>query len=334
MSDFTVVNHPTQEGDKAIRFGLGAIKNVGEGAIDSIIKERQSGVYSDFSDLCMRIDLKQANKRVLESLIKAGATDDLGDRSQLMGIYARVMERAVVLAKEKSNGQVSLFGEGMAGCGLSIDDLVNEGYVSISNQSRLRMEKEMLGLYISGHPLDDYADTVAAMSHTISSIVVDEDGLEVSLCGMLTECRRFLTKTNREMCAGTLEDANGSLSVLLFQTPKFEALAPSFIDEHVVTLKGKVKVNGDEIAIVVSDIVVIDQTSLLKKIFIDVEHVKDAGILKQIRDITRSFKGPLPLYFKHGESMILAHQKYWLNEDPNLRLELEGLLGPGRIWMN
>ncbi len=334
MSDFTVVDHPNQEGDKAIRFGMGAIKNVGEGAIESIIAERKDGKYTDFSDLCMRIDLKQSNKRVLESLIKAGATDALGERSQLMGIFARVMERAVVLSKEKSNGQVGLFGEGMAGCGLSIDDLVNEGYVGLTNKDRLRMEKEMLGLYISGHPLDDYADTLAEMSHEITSILPEEDGLEVTLCGLLTECRKFLTKTNREMCAGTLEDTKGSLSVLLFQTPKFEALAPSFIDDHIVRVKGKVKANGDEIAIVVSDIVVIDQTSLLKKVFIDVEHIKNATMLKQIRDITRIYKGPLPLYFKHGEVMVLAHQKYWLSEDPRLRMELEGLLGAGRIWMN
>lgn len=333
LYDFTVVDHPTLEGDKAIRFGLGAIKNVGEGAIESIIQERKEGAYKSLSDFAMRVDLKQVNKRVFESLIKCGACDCFGDRSQLLSIYERVLDRAQVAIKEQSNGQVGLFGDGVTGNGFSIEDLLSQDFVTLSDQEKLKMEKEMMGLYISGHPLDEYQEILDELTHSAGTLRPEDDGQTVSLGGVLLATRRIMTRTNREMVAGTLEDANGQVSVLAFQGPGFEEIAAKFQDDSIVAVTGKVKYNNDEYTIFASDIQVINKTQM-KCVFLDVEHIANHTTLVEIRNIVREFKGPLPLYFRMGEVTIMAHKKYWIADDEECKEKLEALLGPGRLWLS
>ncbi len=336
LSDMTVSRKQhaeTGEETKSIRFGLGAIKNVGEGAIESIILERTKGPFKDLGDFCVRVDLRQVNKRVIESLIKAGAMDSLGPRGQSMKIYERVLERAQIAVKEQSNGQVGLFGDGGATQTMHLADLLAEPFEILSIQDRLRMEKEMMGLYISGHPLDAYRAELENIPHRSDCLGEEFNGKEVHVAGLLTECRKIITKTKREMGIGLLEDEAGVMTVLLFQGPGFETWLQAFKDDTIVTAKGKFKINGDEKSIAISELSPLGQQSKSQHLMIDIEGIHEIVVLEKIKALAEEFRGPLPLYFKIGETTIQANKKYGVTDDPELQIQLEALVGSGRIWL-
>ena len=317
---------------KCIRFGLGAIKNVGQGAIESIIENRPENGYKDIGDFCTKVDLKQVNKRVLESLIKSGAMDNFGDRAYLLAIYEQVMNRAQTLAKERSNGQVGLFG-GSSGDGLTLVGLESVEYSALSSTELLTMEKELVGLYISGHPLDAFQDVLGTMTHSTQSLSKKDEGKEVVMAGLFVDCRRIITRNNREMVLSKLEDQKGAVSVLAFQMPGFEELAAHFVDDQMVIVKGKVKLNGDEYSIVASEVIPFQQGAANKALFIDVESI-ETSTLKNIQKITQQHKGAMPVYLKYGERMILTHKKYWVLDDPLCKTQLESIMGAGRLWVS
>jgi len=332
LYDFTVVGADGDEKKKAIRFGLGAIKNIGEGAIESIINERADLPYSSLSDFVMKVDLKQVNKRVIESLIKSGACDSFGDRSQLICIYEQVIERAQVTLREQKNGQVGLFGDGLTGKGFSIQDLLESDYIQLSNEETLAMEKDMIGLYISGHPLDSFEEILGGVSHSIESLSPEDNGKQIMLGGMITETRRIKTRNNREMIAAVLEGIRGTLPLLAFQGPGFESIAEKCVDGTVAIISGKAKFDRDEYTLFMSDIQPINST-LHRRILLDIENISNREMLHKIKDVTRAHKGPIPLYFKLGEVTVLANRKFWVTAENDCADELERLVGSGRLWL-
>jgi len=319
--------------DGHIRFGLGAIKNVGEGAIQSIIDNRQDGPYSDLGDFCKRVDLKQVNKRVIESLIKSGAIDDLDDRGKLLGIYERVMERALVLEKEQQHGQVGLFGGADSSVDFVMHSLDDSHYVVISHHEKCRMQKELIGLYLSGHPLDEVKDLLNQMTYNTGSLTEAEDGKTVSITGLLTDFRQIKTRTNKDMIIGTLEDLYGTMTVLAFESPRFGDIAMQFKLEHILTVKGKVKIKQDEISLMIDEVFAHEQLNKLKSMFIDIEHLDPSKTFPMLKDHCAKFKGTLPLYFKNGTQLILAHQKYWVDDSEDCLTSLTNLVGKGRHWI-
>jgi DNA polymerase-3 subunit alpha len=313
-----------------IRFGLGAIKNVGEGAIESIVKNRP---YKDLSDLCLKVDLKQVNKRVIESLIKAGAMDDFGDRSKLLGNFERTMDSAQVIVKERQNGQVSMFGNlGMPDSKVEHDDTYQD-YDVLSPQEKLRMEKEMLGLYISGHPLDLHKEKLESLPHNSTTLTVDHNEKKVTVGGLLTGVRRVTTKTKREMLLATLEDDHGELTIMVFQNDNFETMVEKIQDDHIVILSGRVRVNNDEITITADSVTVLDEGSMQRSVNIDLEDMDDLSIVEDIKRLSNQHRGSLPLYIHIGEQRVLAHKKYWMTEDHAAIGQLENLVGQGHVWV-
>jgi DNA polymerase-3 subunit alpha len=321
------------ESDTSIRYGLGAIKNVGEGAIDSIVEKRNASPYETLGQFLSAIDLRQVNKRVVESLIKSGAMDHCGDRAQMLAIYERVLDRAQITAREQQNGQVALFSQSSGGDGLPIADLEESDYIPFSNQEKLRLEKEMIGLYLSGHPLDDIRDQLEKMDKRSDTITDKDNNKNVTIMGLLSGCRRLITKTKREMMSGQLEDLSGIISVIAFQNDHFEEMADLFQDGHIVTIEGRVRFNNDELTVIANRLVLINSATLTKTLFIDIESLSSPTLLKQIKTITKAYKGHMPLYFKHGDITVQAHQKYWISEDILARQQLESLLGQGRVWV-
>lgn len=328
MVDFSIDD--TQE-KKAIRFGLGAIKNVGEGAILSIIENRKNGEYKSLWDLCTKVDLRQVNKRVLESLIKSGAMDDFGERSYLLAIYERLMERAQVAAKEQSNGQTGLFSEETTGVSMPMADIENQDYVMLSSQEKLRMEKELIGLYISGHPLDSLREKLDKMEFSTNKLTVNDQDKAVTLTGLLTQTRKVLTKTKKEMLIGELEDFYGSVTILVFSYRNFEKIAENFIEDAIVTVSGKVNVKNDEVSIHAEMVQILDSDHLKKQVVVDAGEL-DLPTLEKVKEISIKYRGNVPLYFKVGDVMIEAHKKYWLKDDPLCVSQLESLIGLGRVW--
>jgi DNA polymerase-3 subunit alpha len=206
--------------ENAMRFGLGAVKNVGEGAIEAIIEARGDEPFKDIFDFCERVDLRRVNKRVIEALIKSGAFDcTKAKRAQLMAALDDAVATGQKIQQERESAQVSLFGiaeivrspsGGNGGTRLPDIPEWDEKY-------RLGCEKEAIGFFISGHPLDRYVADMRRFSTVDSfSILEAKEKSEVKICGVTTSLKEILTKKGDRMAFITLEDLSGSLEVVVF----------------------------------------------------------------------------------------------------------------------
>ena len=218
---FTVI------GERRIRFGLGAVRNVGEGAIASIIAGRQEAPYATLADLVERIDLRLCNKRVLESLVAAGACDSLGGhRKQLIEVLEPALAEAQLLNQEREAGQGSLFGEGgndgkdgkEAVNGASLPDLpVLPDIPAWTEAERLAKEKEVLGFFISGHPLERYREEVELFGSRTTATLSEWGEQQVSVAAVVTGVKRQISKkTGKEYARLVLEDFHGTAEAIVF----------------------------------------------------------------------------------------------------------------------
>ena len=204
----------------AIRFGLAAVKNVGEGAIESILAARsKGGAFRGLLDYCERVDLQRVNRKVLESLIQCGAFDSLGgSRAQYLAYVDRALERASQVQRDRARGQTNLFALFTAAEGeldLSADDLPSVPPSSPSRQ--LQMEKEVLGLYLTGHPLGEWGELLETYTDgSLSQILEKPDKTIVTVGGTVAAMKAITTKTGNRMAFVTLEDAEGTLEVVVF----------------------------------------------------------------------------------------------------------------------
>ena len=237
-----------------IRFGLGAVKNVGHGAVEVICRERENGKYTDIFDFVRRTASDALNKRTLESLIKAGAFDRLGhNRAQLLQVYESVVDEAVQKRKSNIEGQVSLFDMGMGAA--AQPEAPSIPYVPEHlPKVLLSMEKEMTGVYISGHPLDEVAALLQTGYTTVQDVLIiaegedhgmDYDGTQVIMAGILTACKGKITKKGAMMGFLTLEDLTGQIEGLVF--PKiYERYVPLLLADNLVVLTGKLSYREEE----------------------------------------------------------------------------------------
>ncbi len=240
------------EGKPGIRFGLGAIRSCGDKAIDSIIDvRRRSGPFKDIFDFCKRLSSDLVNKRVVESLILSGAFDCTGaSRAQLMAVYEAALDGANRTRKSNIVGQMSLFGDGML-------EEVNPPLPNIPDfnlRTKLTFEKNMTGLYITGHPLGDYSTALAQMDMNTSMLAeimegedhgLSRDGMRVRMGGMLTEFRQKATRSGNLMGFVTLEDMTGTIESLVF--PKIlERVSTELTPDTAVVLTGRLSIREDE----------------------------------------------------------------------------------------
>jgi DNA polymerase-3 subunit alpha len=325
--NYSGVTFTIQDNPQAIRFGLGAIKNVGEGAIETVIKNRDGG-YASFGDLCLNVDLKQVNKRVFESLIKSGACDSFAERSLLLGNYEKILDQAQSLIREKEQGQVSLFGASDP----SQDLILNpDNALYLSPVDKLKYEKELLGLYISGHPLEAFKDTLGKQP-TIDGLRSEDEGKMVMLMGLLSNCRRTITKQKKEMLMGTLEDMTGTVSLIVFPSDKIEEQAKHFQDDAIVRIRGRLRTSQDEMSVSCVDIDPV-QHNAAKQLFIDTENMDDITLYESLKSIFVSNRGPLQVNFMVGEQRVLAHEKFWVSDNPKAIQDIETLIGNGHFWV-
>ncbi|MDI6716001.1 MAG: DNA polymerase III subunit alpha [Actinomycetota bacterium] len=254
--DFTIVGN-------SIRFGLTAVRNVGEGAIEGIIKERErGGPFKSIYDFCRRVDLSLLNKRMIESLIKAGAFDSFGvSRRQLLLSYDRAVDLGHKYQKDKAEGQFTIFdiGDGSSPDGhQTIEDPVDEVVPEFDKQELLAYEKEMLGLYVSDHPLLGIEE--ALMSQTEFSTVElkeQKDGTVGWIGGIITKITKVLTKKGDVMLFLNLEDLDGSVEVIVFPAT-VEKYKDLIIDDKLVLIKGRLDIKEDEVKVLAQEIVEFD----------------------------------------------------------------------------
>ncbi|HPU41615.1 MAG TPA: DNA polymerase III subunit alpha [Acetivibrio clariflavus] len=279
---FTVVNGK-------IRFGLAAVKNVGENAVKSIIEERKvRGPFKNFRDFCDRIDTREVNKRCIESLIKCGAFDSMGVyRSKLIAVFEKMLDGIAQTKKRNMEGQMSLFEMSIAGNEKSMygesalyeDNDIYPDIKEYPNKVLLSMEKEMLGLYISGHPLSEFDEEIKRMVTLYSSdlniylnqseepYLLDNyknisDGMSVVVGGIITSKKTKTTKNNNLMAFITLEDLYGMMEVIVFPTV-LEKYAKFIIEENIVLIKGRISIKEEE-----QPKIICEEVSPLKKMHI------------------------------------------------------------------
>jgi DNA polymerase-3 subunit alpha len=237
------INHSewsfTPDGE-AIRFGLGAVKNLGQGAVEAIGKSReQDGAFKSIYEFCERVDLSAVNRRMIESLIKAGAMDELeGTRSQKFAAVESAMESGTRAQRDRESGQVGLFGELLPGEEQHEKPLPN--VPDWTEKDKLAGEKELLGFWVTGHPLDRYSDKVAELAtHDSGTLEGLTKNAEVTLCGVLTGVARKRNKEGKPWAAMTIEDRSGSLEALCFATA-YERLVSQIIEDQAVMIRGLV----------------------------------------------------------------------------------------------
>ena len=237
------VNHSewsfTPDGE-AIRFGMGAVKNLGQSAVEAIGKARvEVGRFTSLHQFCEKVDLGSVNRRMIESLIKAGAMDSLeGTRSQKWAAVEGAMEAGQRAQRDRECGQVGLFGEMLDSGETHSTPLPN--VPDWTDKEKLAGEKELLGFWVTGHPLDRYMDKVAELaSHDSSNLEGLAKNTEVVICGVLTGITRKRNREGKPWCVMQLEDRTGNVEALCFAT-NYERLASQVIEDTAVMVRGLV----------------------------------------------------------------------------------------------
>ena len=346
----------TVKGD-SIRFGLAAIKNVGWNVVESIVKSRkEKGKFTSLEDLIDKIDLSAVNKRAIESLIKAGALDEFKVfRSRLLAVFEKVMDGASNERKRNIDGQMSLFG--LAEDAIDIPKIVFPNIKEFDKRHILLMEKEMTGLYLSGHPLDEYKQSLKLQTSTtietieksyeiflesinaeldesmISEEPVINDNDTVILGGILTEVNQKVTRNNTMMAFLKLEDLTGTIEVIVF--PKaLDRLRHIIKEDTLVKLKGRVSIKEDELPKIICENIEGLEKINGNKLYI---RVKDKGAIREasnfIKNIIGDCLGNTPIYLFDAEkrqNYRLSKDK-WINEDDEVIENLKNHFGEENV---
>jgi len=351
LVNFTVV------GRKAIRFGLAAVKNVGEKAIKAIIEERRrNSNFTSLLDFCQRVDLRVVNKRVIESLIKCGAFDFIGaKRSQLLAVLDISLKSGQEYQKSKRNGQTSLFDLFEKNNSSKSRSNYQDRLPDISEFSKnelLVMEKEMLGLYISYHPLNDYKERLKKIVTSTSIELANlSDRSRVVLAGVINNFKRKSTKNGNLMAFITLEDLEGTVEIIAF--PKVYEKCKEMIkkDEIVITegrldvAEGKTKIIAEKISLLGEYIKNEKPTSktkeknhnLAEELHLEINTEKnEPNLLRKLKELFYDYPGKsqVVLHFKDKDKTILhaIDKKYSVNIDDKFMEEIRGILGNEKIW--
>lgn len=328
--------------DGQIRYALSAIKSVGRPVIDAVVAERKArGPYQNLGDLVTRVTDRDMNKRVVEHFIKAGAMDSLGGtRKQLLSVYMQVMDGIQQDRKNNLAGQITLFDlvseEDKSDYRVSLPD-VGE----YSKEMKLAFEKEVLGIYISGHPLEEYRETWKRnITNTTADFVWDEetagtrveDGAKATIGGMITEKKIKYTKNDKVMAFLQVEDLVGSVEVIVFPRD-YERYGSAVMEDGKVFVRGRVSVEEDKDAkLICEQITTFEQ--MPKKLWIKLptreayEEQKDTlfGILREV-------EGPdnVIIYVENPKAMNPLPANWNVSANPALIERLEAAFGEGNV---
>ena len=324
----------TVENNK-IRFGLGSVKNVGVAVVDSIVKERNmNGPYKSFTDFCERVQDEAVNRKCIESLIKAGAFDKFGQtRSTLLASFEIIIDTIQSASKKSYKGQVSMFD--LASMDNEDKEELKYSFIEheeFEDKELLSMEKEMLGIYISGHPLEKIRGQIIKATN-INSIKMKEakeeldstgtttkykDGQMVKYAGIISNIKKKYTKSNKLMAFVTIEDLYGTAEVIIFENA-YQNASNLLLKENVVLVEGRLSIReDDEVKIVareIKDLNFVGADSISdhhKKLLIDITKINEGDKVK-LRGALKFFNGEknnTPVQVKNGEN-ILNCRKYF-----------------------
>lgn len=338
----------TVEG-KDIRFGLLALKNVGRNLIATVVRERSGTPYRSLYDFCKRLHGTEINRRAVESMIKSGAFDNLeAKRRSMMDGVEGILKSVESEARRNLDGQIDLFGalDGEQESGRNVYKLPDSGE-EYPYDILLQMEKEVSGLYLSGHPLDHYRPVIEKVSTCRISELVGEnahayDEQNVTLVCTVVRTKTINTKAGGMMAFITVEDLSGSMEVLAF--PKvLLAASEAEHDNAVVVIKGRVSYKEDEPSKLIADSIVDVERYEPDKIKTDIKSTKNGLWLKlssmrsesfeETKNLLQIFEGNFPvyMYFEDTKQRMLAPKSLWCTQSDLLVSELERVLGAGNV---
>lgn len=320
--------------DGKIRFGLTAVKNVGENVARAIIKCREEkGRFVSFSDFCEKMDQAQLNKKAVESLIKSGAFDSQGaKRSQLMRIYEDVLSRAHKNQKQAAQGQLSLFE--MIDGGEAMDDDLPD-IPEYPQSEILSMEKEVLGLYLSGHPLKEYEDILNRKTTLKSSDLkgdeVDiEDNSQVTVGGIITDIKMKSTKGEKLMAFITLEDLTGSMEIIAFPTV-YEKFSDRLKQDSKVLIRGRVDLKEEEMPKIIAEEIEPLEKKKEGTLVVLLSENDGNKILEDLKQFFLLHPGNVPVTIYSGADdmkAILVDKSYYVNFSAEFSKKICSMVGP------
>ena len=352
-----IVDHA--DGQKGIRFGLNAIKSLGEKAAQHIVMERlQHGPYRDIFDFCSRVDSSSVNKRAVEALIKAGAFDGLGgSRIQCLQVYEALMDAQAKSRRGQNKNQLSLFEMAMG------DQQLNQRIAfpeveEYPQSTLLGMEKEVAGIYITGHPLDAYADTLSKLSWSSAALEelaerddrgLSEDGRQVQLGGLIAGIKQKATRKGDLMAFLTLEDLTGQVECVVFPRV-WQQAAPQLTEDKAYLLTGKLSVPEDRAPSLVVDSIRPLELPSTQKPKAQANTNKEESLLAKdapvklylqigrsqmpaCETVLKRQKGRVPvfLYIKEENLTLLAPEDWWVKDALDARADLLTILHSKQI---
>ncbi|MDI3340376.1 MAG: DNA polymerase III subunit alpha [Sphaerobacter sp.] len=330
-----------EDGTKAIRFGLSIVKNVGEAAVEAIVKARESlpgQRFETFEQFCETVDWSVVNRRVAESLIKCGALDCLGDRATLLAMLEQAISAAQARQRAAKRGQIDLFSLAPAAApalALAVPAEVPE----IPRATLLAWEKELLGLYISSHPLNDLTRLIRDGGY-VRLAEIDEEtvGQQIEVIAMLTGVRKLTTKTNRVMAVCQLEDQTGTIEMVVFPD-LYERAGAHLTEDAIVRVVARVDHRNDRIQLVAAEIGPVTVEEPTPVVVRDVHiHLPDSGdlaadvaVMHRVRELLDQFPGDdgVVLHVPARGRTVLMRSSLRIDWCPDVERALEELLGPG-----
>ncbi|MBI2797278.1 MAG: DNA polymerase III subunit alpha [Gemmatimonadetes bacterium] len=332
--------------DRRLRFGLGAIRNVGRAAIDSILAARAAGPFTSLHDLCGRVDLRLCNKRVFEALVASGALDGVGGahRAQLLAALDGALQGAALEQSERLSGQSSLFGDAGAGPGASaIADRTLPNVAPMGEADRLAREKEIIGFYISGHPLEPFrTECELLVSHSVAQLGAWTEE-PITLGVVVTAIKRQVSrKSGAEFARLTIEDFTGTTEVLVFPEA-WAALADRIREDVPVLLRGaygRRDQGADKPTFIVETVQKFAEVRASGQVAVALELGSGAGltpgVMRDVRAVAEAHPGASPLelrWLAEGESAPARWRSRSLRVSPTgaALTELRNLLGTERV---
>ena len=336
QSDFTSVVEPGREADTAtgvIPFGLSAVRNVGEGLVEMIVAEREAnGPFDDFYDFCNRVDTQVLNKRTIESLIKAGGFDAVGHpRKGLLTVFEQIVDQTVARRRKEAEGQFELFA-------VAEETTADEMRIAIPDlefdkREKLRFEREMLGLYVSDHPLMGAEAALRRRTDcTISDLEHAEDGSTKVVGGLVTGLQRKWTRKGDLMAVFVLEDLQTSVETMVF--PKTMAqFGHLLVEDAVVVVKGRVDSRDDVPKLMASDITVFEAVSDGgPPLRVRLRPSASQRELERLKGLLGEFPGQSQVFLHLDERQVLRlPDEFCVDATSGLVAELRVLLGPDAV---
>jgi DNA polymerase-3 subunit alpha len=324
----------TKAEQRGIRYGLAAVKNIGEAAMESAILERaKNGPFKSVEDYCSRLDSKSVNRKILENLIRAGAFDFTGrDRAEIFERIDQALAAGASLHRDRRSGQVSLFGElEMATAPKTNGDTVH--FTPWSTAEKLGHERDLLGFYVTGHPLDPHREFIEGGTYIrINDLAEQDDKGTVKIAGSISAFDKKLTrKDGKPFAILTVEDFTGSVEVMVWGEV-FAKTSKEIDKGKIVAITGKLDKREDSIRIVANEIGPISSRKSTRALTIDIPMEKaDESRLMAIRDLVRQFPGRQPLYLRFRsidgcEIRLKANADYSVRDEDVLRAKLAELL--------